>query len=82
LTPCEPQAGHWTIARIVVGLDVETRRRSLLAHDNPRPEPWAGNDSAQLSRKVMAIIGFRIEIAGLEGKKKLRQNHHRRSRTE
>ena len=51
-------------------------RRSVMAYESPRPEPWAFDESApHVETMLKAIVGFRIEISRLEGKWKLNQNH-------
>jgi transcriptional regulator len=51
-------------------------RRSVLAYESPRPEPWTFDESGSHVEKLLrAIVGFRIEITRLEGKWKLSQNH-------
>jgi transcriptional regulator len=51
-------------------------RRSVLAYERPRPEPWPFDESEpHVERMLRAIVGFRIEITRLEGKWKLSQNH-------
>ena len=58
-----------------VGL-LDILRGSVKAYESPRPEPWAFEESApHVERMLKAIVGFRIEIARLEGKWKLSQNH-------
>ncbi len=51
-------------------------RRSVLAHEGPRPDPWTFDESGPHVEKLLeAIVGFRIEVTRLEGKWKLNQNH-------
>jgi len=51
-------------------------RRSVVAYESPRPEPWAFDESdPAIEGMLKAIVGFRIEIARIEGKWKLNQNH-------
>jgi len=50
-------------------------RRSVAVHETPRPEPWPFDESEpHVETMLKAIVGFRIEIARLEGKWKLSQN--------
>jgi transcriptional regulator len=56
-------------------------RRSVAAHEGPRPEPWTFDESEpHVEGLLRAIVGFRIEITRLEGKWKLSQNHHEERR--
>jgi transcriptional regulator len=50
---------------------------AMVSHyESSRPQPWQlGGPSAYLDRMLRGIVGFRIEIAVLEGKWKLGQNH-------
>ncbi|HEY1189737.1 MAG TPA: FMN-binding negative transcriptional regulator [Gemmata sp.] len=51
-------------------------RRSVAHYEAPRPEPWALTETGPFVERLLAqIVGFRIEIERLEGKKKLSQNH-------
>jgi transcriptional regulator len=51
-------------------------RRSVQVYEGPRPDPWPFDESApHVARMLGAIVGFRIEVARLEGKWKLGQNH-------
>jgi transcriptional regulator len=43
-------------------------------YEEGRPQPWRPAPSAYLDRMLQGIVGFRIEVAGLEGKWKLSQN--------
>jgi len=55
---------------------LEILRRSVLAYEGPRPVPWTFDESEPHVEGLLgAIVGFRIEIARLEGKWKLSQNH-------
>jgi transcriptional regulator len=63
---------------VVVGRDelLDILRRSVLAYESPRPEPWAFDESGpHVERLLKAIVGFRIGVTRLEGKWKLSQNH-------
>ena len=56
-------------------------RRSVTYYESARPEPWALNESGPFVERLLTqIVGFRIEITRLEGKKKLSQNHPRERR--
>ncbi|MCI0457772.1 MAG: FMN-binding negative transcriptional regulator [Gemmataceae bacterium] len=49
---------------------------TVATYEGRRPTPWGVDGSAAyLDRLLKAIVGFRIEITGLEGKWKLSQNH-------
>ncbi|QDV37706.1 Protease synthase and sporulation protein PAI 2 [Tautonia plasticadhaerens] len=64
--------------RLVEGRDglLDILRRTVTAYESPRPEPWAFYESEpHVERMLQAIVGFRIEIALLEGEWKLSQNH-------
>lgn len=51
-------------------------RRTVTAYESPRPKPWSFDESEpNVERMLKAIVGFRIEIARLEGEWKLSQNH-------
>lgn len=51
-------------------------RRSVLAYEGSRPEPWPFDESEpHVETMLRAIVGFRIEVTRLEGKWKLSQNH-------
>jgi transcriptional regulator len=44
-------------------------RRSVTTYGDPRPEPWAIDESApHVEAMVKLIVGFRIEMTWLEGK--------------
>ena len=61
---------------------MEILRRSVEAYESPRQAPWIFDESApHVERMLGAIVGFRIEIARLEGKWKLSQNHPEGRRT-
>jgi transcriptional regulator len=48
---------------------------SIAVYEGSRPQPWALDPAAgYLDRLLQGIVGFRIEIARLEGKWKLSQN--------
>jgi transcriptional regulator len=50
--------------------------RTVFAQEDRRPEPWSYDaDDPVVDAMLRAIVGFRIEIARLEGKAKLGQNH-------
>ncbi|MDY3554533.1 FMN-binding negative transcriptional regulator [Gemmata sp. JC717] len=56
-------------------------RRSVSYYEAARPNPWALNESGPFVERLLPqIVGFRIEIERLEGKKKLSQNHPRERR--
>lgn len=45
-------------------------------YEDAQPLPWRLEDSRQYAQKLLkGIVGFKIEITGLEGKWKLNQNH-------
>jgi transcriptional regulator len=51
-------------------------RATVAVYEGPRPQPWRlGEPGEYLERMLKGIVGFRIEIGGLEGKWKLSQNH-------
>jgi transcriptional regulator len=51
-------------------------RRTVMAYEGPRPEPWTFDESEpHVEGLLKAIVGFRIEITRIEGKWKLSQNH-------
>jgi transcriptional regulator len=51
-------------------------RRTVSTYEGPRPVPWSFDESEHHVEKMLgAIIGFRIEVTRLEGKRKLSQNH-------
>jgi transcriptional regulator len=55
---------------------LEILRRSVSTYEGPRPEPWAFDEAApHVETMLKAIVGFHIDIARLEGKWKLSQNH-------
>jgi transcriptional regulator len=54
---------------------LEILRRLVDAHERPRADPWAFDESEpHVETMLKAIVGFRIEITRLEGKWKLSQN--------
>lgn len=64
--------------RLVEGRDglLDILRRTVTAYESPRAEPWAFDESEPHVEPMLgAIVGFRIEIARLEGKWKMSQNH-------
>jgi transcriptional regulator len=51
-------------------------RQSVATYEAAMPRPWTLNTTAPFVDRLLAqIVGFRIEIARLEGKWKLNQNH-------
>jgi transcriptional regulator len=55
-------------------LDVVTRLTNL--HEQPRAEPWAVDDAPKpfIAAQLRGIIGMRLPIKRIEGKRKLSQN--------
>jgi transcriptional regulator len=54
---------------------LEIVQRFIAFYEAPRPRPWELDTSGELlDRLLRAIVGFRIEISGIEGKWKLSQN--------
>ncbi len=54
--------------------DILTRTTSF--YERAMPRPWSYDvDDPDVDKMLRAIVGFRIEIARLEGKAKLNQNH-------
>lgn len=55
-------------------LDVVTRLTAL--HEDARPDPWAVTDAPEafVRSQLRGIVGVRMRIARLEGKRKLSQN--------
>ena len=55
---------------------LETVRETVRVHERALPRPWslAGSDTF-VERLLGQIVGFRVEIAKIEGKWKLSQNH-------
>jgi transcriptional regulator len=50
-------------------------RDTVAVYEGPRPQPWwLGEPDDYLERMLRAIVGFRIEVSGMEGKWKLSQN--------
>jgi transcriptional regulator len=59
----------------------ELLRRAVAFYEGPRPEPWSLElEGDRLEGLLRSIVGFRIEIARLEGKWKLSQNHPEKRR--
>src|SRR5262249_11633652 len=55
---------------------LELLRRAVAFYEGPRPKPWSLDlQGERLDGLLRSIVGFRIEIARLEGKWKLSQNH-------
>ena len=51
-------------------------RRSVAVYEAAMPRPWALDATGPFVDRLLAqIVGFRIEIAAIEGKWKLSQNH-------
>ncbi|MBA4064988.1 MAG: FMN-binding negative transcriptional regulator [Isosphaera sp.] len=51
-------------------------RRSVAVYEAGFPNPWSLDPTGPFVDRLLAqIVGFRIEIAGIEGKWKLSQNH-------
>ena len=60
--------------RDVIGRTVEFYERRM-------PRPWQFNPQSAFNERLLdAVVGFRIEIRRLEGKRKLSQNHSRERR--
>jgi transcriptional regulator len=55
-------------------LEVVTRLTNL--HERPRAEPWAVTDAPEnfIRAQLKGIVGLRLPIARLEGKRKMSQN--------
>ena len=55
-------------------LDVVTRLTAL--HESDRPEPWAVTDAPEafVRSQLKGIVGLRLPVARLEGKRKMSQN--------
>ncbi|WP_165251521.1 FMN-binding negative transcriptional regulator [Paludisphaera soli] len=54
--------------------DILTRTTAF--YERAMPRPWSYDvDDPDIDKMLRAIVGFRIEIARLEGKAKLNQNH-------
>ncbi|MBP0444800.1 FMN-binding negative transcriptional regulator [Roseomonas sp. SSH11] len=55
-------------------LQVVTRLTNL--HEGPRPEPWAVTDAPEsfIRAQLRGIVGLRLPITRLEGKRKMSQN--------
>lgn len=51
-------------------------RRLTAAYEAPMPTPWVYDETdPEIEKMLDAVVGFEIEIARLEGKAKLNQNH-------
>jgi transcriptional regulator len=51
-------------------------RDTVAFYEAGKPQPWQITGSAEyLDQMLRAIVGFRIELTGIEGKWKLGQNH-------
>jgi transcriptional regulator len=61
-------------------LDVVTRLTDL--HEGPRKEPWAVTDAPEsfVRSQLKGIVGLRMPIARLEGKRKMSQNRNEADR--
>lgn len=61
-------------------LDVVTRLTNL--HEGPRSEPWAVTDAPEsfIRSQLRGIVGLRMPIARLEGKRKMSQNRNEADR--
>ena len=61
-------------------LDVVTRLTNL--HEGPRAEPWAVTDAPEsfIRSQLRGIVGLRIPITRLEGKRKMSQNRNEADR--
>jgi transcriptional regulator len=58
------------------GVLLDIVRRSVAVYEAVMPRPWALDASGPFVDRLLAqIVGFRIEIAAIEGKWKLNQNH-------
>ncbi|UFN47558.1 FMN-binding negative transcriptional regulator [Roseomonas sp. OT10] len=55
-------------------LEVVTRLTAL--HEGPRPEPWSVSDAPEgfVRAQLRGIVGLRLPIARIEGKRKMSQN--------
>jgi transcriptional regulator len=62
-------------------LDIVTRLTDL--HEQPRPDPWAVTDAPSdfIRAQLKGIVGLRMPIARLEGKRKMSQNRNAADRT-
>ncbi len=66
------------LCRLVEDRDGLTRilKASVATYEGSRRNPWTFDAEADFFQKLVgAVVGFRIEIARLEGKWKLNQNH-------
>lgn len=52
----------------------------IALYEQSMPRPWSLNDDEFLDKMAHQVVGFRIEVARLEGKWKLNQNHPRERR--
>ena len=71
-------------ARLVHDIDalLPLLAETVRTFEQNMPTPWSLSDDDEFARKLSAgIVGFRIEIERLEGKKKLSQNHSAERRT-
>jgi transcriptional regulator len=51
-------------------------RRTVATYERPMPAPWTYDEAdPDIDRMLGAVVGFEIEIARIEGKAKLNQNH-------
>ncbi|OJW22559.1 MAG: transcriptional regulator [Planctomycetales bacterium 71-10] len=51
-------------------------RRTVSAYERPMPVPWTYDEAdPDIDQMLGAVVGFEIEIARIEGKAKLNQNH-------
>ena len=62
-------------------LDAVTRLTML--HESPRPEPWAVTDApdAFVRAQLRGIVGLRLPISRIEGKRKMSQNRSAEDRS-
>jgi transcriptional regulator len=62
-------------------LDIVTRLTDL--HEQPRPDPWAVTDAPSdfIKAQLKGIVGLRMPIVRLEGKRKMSQNRNAADRT-
>jgi transcriptional regulator len=50
-------------------------RASVAEYEGPRERPWRLVEGEYVEGMLRGIVGFRVEISGIEGKWKLSQNH-------
>lgn len=51
-------------------------RRTVATYERPMPAPWTYDEAdPDIDRMLGAVVGFEVEIARIEGKAKLNQNH-------